>query len=59
MALFKKEDKVKIKYTTLEGVVEGAEIDQETFEVMYFVRYTDHFGLEQTRYCDESQLEAI
>jgi len=26
---------------------------------MYFVRYTDHFGLEQTRYCDESQLEAI
>ena len=59
MALFKKEDKVKIKFTTFEGVVEGAAIDENTFEVMYLVRYTDQNNMEQTCYRDEIQLEAV
>jgi hypothetical protein len=56
---FKKDDAVKIKYTTLTGVVTGASIDQTTFEVLYYVTYTDNFSVSQERAFLPSEIEAV
>lgn len=58
MAL-KIDDQVKVKFTTLQGVVKGASIDNTTLEVQYLVDYTDREGEAQSRYFKEQDLEAL
>jgi len=56
---FKKDDQVKIKNTTLTGVVSGAAVDGTTFEMQYLVQYTDFNGVPQERYFLISEVEAV
>jgi hypothetical protein len=56
---FKKDDAVKIKYTTITGVIAGASVDNTTFEMQYLVQYTDNFGNTQERYFLIDQLETL
>jgi hypothetical protein len=56
---FKKDDQVKIKNTTLTGVVTGAAVDGTTFEMQYLVQYTDFNGVPQERYFLISEVEAV
>lgn len=55
---FKVEDQVKVKFSTLEGVVKGAALDNTTLEVQYLVEYTDTAGEQQSRYFKEGEIEA-
>jgi hypothetical protein len=57
MAAFKQNDNVKIKYSTMAGVVVGAALDETNFTIQYKVAYKDKFGEDQERYFDESDLE--
>lgn len=58
MSTYKKDDAVKIKFTTLSGVISGALIDNTTFEVQYMVTYNDNHGEPQERAFYADQLEA-
>ena len=59
MAAFTVENQVKIKYSTLQGVVKGAALDNTTLEIQYLVDYLDNFGEQQQRYFKESDLELV
>lgn len=58
---FKMNDVVNIKFTSLQGAVKGAQVDQITLETVYLVEYTDNFGEGQARYFrpDEIELAAV
>lgn len=59
MAAFTVEDKVKVKFTTLEGTVKGASLDNTTLEIQYLVDYVDRDGEQQHRYFKETDLELV
>jgi hypothetical protein len=56
---FKKDDQVKLKNSTLTGVIAGAAVDGTTFEMQYLVQYTDFDGVPQERYFLISEVEAV
>ena len=59
MAAFKIGDHVKIKFSTMEGDVIGAALDEETLDVQFFVEYVDKYAEAQTRYFSEADLELV
>lgn len=56
--MFKIDDAVKIRFSTLAGTVKGAAIDQTTLAVQYLVDYLDKEGQPQQRYFVADELEA-
>lgn len=56
--MFTKNQKVRIKHTTMVGVITGADIDPETMVVRYKVAYTGTDGEPHERYFEASQLDA-
>ena len=59
MAAFTVEDKVGVKFTTLEGTVKGASLDNTTLEIQYLVEYIDRDGEPQQRYFKEADLQSV
>jgi len=57
--MFSKDQAVSIKFTTLSGVVTGAQVDQTTLEMLYLVEYDDVHGEPQARYFKASELQAV
>ena len=56
---FKRGDKVvQIMPADIEGEVAGFSLDQDTGEVIVLVAYVDADGNEQTRYFQQSQIDA-
>ena len=58
MSKFTVGDNVQVKFTSLQGQVSGAALDNTTLELQYLVDYTDTTGEQQSRYFKESDLEA-
>lgn len=56
---YKPNDEVRIKHSTMVGVVLDAELDKTTLEIQYKVAYTDIEGLPAERYFKPEQLEAL
>ena len=55
---FKTGNNVKVKNSTITGVVKGAAVDAEA-NFKFLVEYTDFNGVEQKRYFKLEQLEAV
>lgn len=51
-------DQVKIRFSTLSGVVKGASIDPVTLAVQYLVEYNDKDSVAQERYFVVEDIEA-
>lgn len=56
---YKVDDNVKLKFSTLQGVVKGASLDNTTLEIQYLVEYNDTEGEAQTRYFKDAELESL
>ncbi|MGI9143094.1 MAG: hypothetical protein ACR2IJ_07865 [Fluviibacter sp.] len=56
---FKMNDAVNIKFTSLQGAVKGAQVDQTTLDTVYLVEYTDNAGEDQSRYFRIEELELV
>jgi hypothetical protein len=59
MAIFTVDSQVKVKRSTIEGVVKGAALDNTTLEIQYLVEYVDYDGVPQSRYFKESDLNPL
>lgn len=59
MANAKKGDTVRQIITPIEGVVESFQVDQETGELQYLVKWTTADGEEQTKYFTASEVEVV
>lgn len=59
MSAYKVDDQVKIKFTTLQGVVRGAALDNTTLEIQYLVSFNDNQGEAQERYFAVDALELV
>lgn len=56
--MFTKNQKVRIKHTTIVGVIVGADIDPDTMVVRYKVAYTGIDGEPHERFFEADQLDA-
>ena len=59
MANAKKGETVRQIITPIEGVVESFQVDQETGELQYLVKWTTADGEEQTKYFTAAEVEVV
>ena len=57
MSIFAKGDTVRQIIPSIEGIVTGFQIDQETGERLILVEYKDNEGVTSGRYFKESEIE--
>ena len=59
MANAKKGDTVRQIITPIQGTVESFQVDQETGELQYLVKWTTADGEEQTKYFTAAEVEVV
>lgn len=59
MAKARKGDTVRQIVTPIEGVVDSFQVDQETGELQYLVKWTDADGGEHSKYFAEGEVEVV